>query len=255
LYQAPEQLRGSEVTARSDLFALGLVLYEVFTGKRAYPDAKRDAPPTTPSSHVSGLNPAVERVILKCLELEPSRRPRSATEVLAGLPGGDPLAAALAAGETPSPQLVADAGEVGLISPRVGLALLSFVVLATLAFAWLSDRFALHRKVPVPTPPEEMARKARALLAEVGYPDAPADALGWYEVARVWRRAGAARAPLCYQPLTPRAPGIVFVYGEGPAALNTTTLSPAGFVTATNPPVVVPGMAGLRFTADGRLRE
>src|SRR5215470_11207982 len=38
-YQAPEQLAGREVTARSDLFALGLVLYEVFTGRRAFPAA------------------------------------------------------------------------------------------------------------------------------------------------------------------------------------------------------------------------
>src|SRR5262249_62363097 len=38
-YQAPEQLAGREVTARSDLFALGLVLYEIFTGRRAYPAA------------------------------------------------------------------------------------------------------------------------------------------------------------------------------------------------------------------------
>ena len=49
------------------------------------------------------LDPAVERAILRCLERDPADRPRSAYEVLAALPGGDPLAAALAAGETPSP--------------------------------------------------------------------------------------------------------------------------------------------------------
>jgi serine/threonine protein kinase len=53
LYQSPEQLAGKEVTVRSDLFALGLVLYELLTGWRAFADAKRDTPPSKPSSHVS----------------------------------------------------------------------------------------------------------------------------------------------------------------------------------------------------------
>src|SRR5262249_5276951 len=93
-YQAPEQLAGREVTARSDLFALGLVLYEIFTGRRAYPAAKlaelrrlhAEGTPSRPSGHVSNLNPVVERVILRCLEREPADRPRSAYEVLAALP-------------------------------------------------------------------------------------------------------------------------------------------------------------------------
>ena len=63
----------------------------------------------------------MERLILRCLEKEPKDRPQSAYEVLAGLPGGDPLAAAVAAGETPSPQLVADAGGEGTIRLSVGL--------------------------------------------------------------------------------------------------------------------------------------
>ena len=115
------------MTARSDLFALGLVLYEVFTGRRAFPattaaELRRlyaEGTPSKPSGHVSGLDPAVERAILRCLEREPADRPRSAYEVLAALPGGDPLAAALAAGETPSPRMVADAGGEG-DDPAVG---------------------------------------------------------------------------------------------------------------------------------------
>ena len=54
---------------------------------------------------------AVERVILRCLSPKPAMRPASALAVAAALPGGDPLAAALAAGETPSPEMVAAAGE------------------------------------------------------------------------------------------------------------------------------------------------
>src|SRR5206468_1435679 len=68
------------------------------------------------------LDPAVERVVLHCLEREPEQRPPSAYAVLGGLPGGDPLAAALAAGETPSPELVANAGERGSLSSKAVVA-------------------------------------------------------------------------------------------------------------------------------------
>ena len=65
----------------------------------------------TPSSHVRDLEPTIERAILRCLEREPAKRPPSALAVSAALPGGDQLAAALAAGETPSPEMVAAATE------------------------------------------------------------------------------------------------------------------------------------------------
>jgi serine/threonine-protein kinase len=79
-YMAPEQLAGKEVSTRSDIYSLGLVLYEVFTGKRAFSEkpAERtqgDRSPSRPSSVVKDLNPVVERVILRCLENEPSARP------------------------------------------------------------------------------------------------------------------------------------------------------------------------------------
>jgi len=136
-YMAPEQLRGAPASAQSDIFALGLVLYELFTGKRATdvtprPDSSRpdsDGSPRTPSSLVAGVDPAVERVILRCLERDPARRPQSAYAVFGALPGGDPLAAAVAAGETPSPELVANAGVEGSVRPlRAGLAVLVAVL-------------------------------------------------------------------------------------------------------------------------------
>ncbi|HYQ90394.1 MAG TPA: serine/threonine-protein kinase [Candidatus Binatia bacterium] len=136
-YMAPELLRGGAASAQSDIFALGLVLYELFTGKRASdvtprPDSSRpdgDSSPRTPSSLVAGVDPAVERVILRCLERDPARRPQSAYAVFGALPGGDPLAAAVAAGETPSPELVANAGVEGSVRPlHAGLAVLVAVL-------------------------------------------------------------------------------------------------------------------------------
>ncbi len=62
-YQAPEQRAGKEVTVRSDIYALGLILHEMFTGKR--PD---ESAGSTPTSLVKDLDPVVERIILRCLE-------------------------------------------------------------------------------------------------------------------------------------------------------------------------------------------
>src|SRR5262252_4294700 len=113
-YMAPELLAGQPASITSDIYALGLILFEVFTGRRAFeattiaglkqlhdtgvmPDA---------SAIVPDLDPAVERVIQRCLARDPAERPASALTVAVALPGSDPLAAALEAGETPSPELL-----------------------------------------------------------------------------------------------------------------------------------------------------
>ena len=102
-------------------------MYEIFTGKKPYEAATCDemarlrekSAPTAPSTHLKDIDPLVERVMLRCLEKDPAKRPASAIQVAAALPGGDPLAAALAAGETPSPEMVAASGEKEGLRPAI----------------------------------------------------------------------------------------------------------------------------------------
>jgi serine/threonine-protein kinase len=144
-YMAPEQSKEGRVSARSDIYALGLVLYEVFTGRRAFNAAsladlrqqQESGSFTSLTELVRDLDPAVERVVLRCLESDPEARPASAYAVLGALPGGDPLAAALAAGETPSPELVANAGDRGGLRPAVAFGAVALGLLAIGAWCGL----------------------------------------------------------------------------------------------------------------------
>jgi len=176
-YMAPEQLAGREVSVRSDIYALGLVLYQLVTGEQAFKaDSRaelarlhRDSTPSRPTSVVEGIDPAVERVILRCLEQEPGDRPASALAVSAALPGGDPLAAALAAGETPSPELVAAAGGADAMNPAHALAL---AVLAVALFALggsLNGRNQIRAYLPLDKPPAAMIDRAQEIVRQLGY--------------------------------------------------------------------------------------
>jgi serine/threonine-protein kinase len=189
-YMAPEQLAGREVTVRSDLYSLGLVLYELFTGKQAF-DARtreemarlqRESTPSDPSSHVHGLDPAVEHVILQCLENEPADRPASALVVAAALPGGDPLAAALAAGETPSPEMVAAAGPRGGLRPGVATVCLALVILGLVLSAIFVEQQLILGRVSVTKSFEALKDDANEIAMKLGYTERPKDRYAAFEL-------------------------------------------------------------------------
>jgi serine/threonine protein kinase len=85
-YMSPEQLQGKEADVRSDIFALGAVLYEMATGERAFPNDSQLAVAAAvlekdPPGLASLRPPLLERVVRSCLEKDPERRWQSARDL------------------------------------------------------------------------------------------------------------------------------------------------------------------------------
>ena len=250
---APEQLEGREVTTRTDVYALGLVLYEMFTGKPALSiDAARldgrarNAPPASPLTHISDLDPAIERVILRCLERDPAHRPPSAIAVAAGLPGGNPLAAAIAAGETPSPDMVAAAGEPGTLSPAVGAFCFAGVLLGLIVLAPLMRDVNLIGLTKIKIGPQALTERAHTALRNLGYAEPPADeAVGYATDIDYLRYIDEHdRSPARWRALaSSQPPALLFWHRQSPRRLM--PIGGANIVTPQNPPPTRSGMVSL----------
>ena len=266
-YMAPEQLAGKEVSQRSDIYALGLVLYEVFTGKRAFAEKTAahlhghgDHTPSRPSSVVKDLDPIVEKVILRCLEAEPGARPATALAVAAAMPGGDPLAAALAAGETPSPQMVAASGETTGLRPGTAVACLVGILVGLAIGTYLTIRYSAVEKMHLEQTPEVLEHKAREILARIGYPDKPADSSFGLDYDTNFRDAVEkdSKTPPNWDEIIPGRPTMLqFWYRQSPDLLSPTdyrdfTLIP-GIVTEEDPATTLSGMVNVKLDAKGRL--
>ncbi len=263
-YMAPEQLAGREVTARSDIYALGLVLYELFTGRRVFQAATiadlvrlhQDDRIQPPSAVVTALDPAIDRAVMRCLAREPDERPASAIAVSASLPGGDPLAAALAAGETPSPEMVAAASDTAAIPVSRGLVWVGAILLALVGVAALFDRVILFARIPPAKPMAVLVDRAEQIRTALGYADPPADQAWGAAIdddALQWRRR-AEPGPDGFASLgTGRPPAVVYWCRASPMLLAPRAAS--GEVDLGDPPSTVPGMLTLLLDGQGRLVE
>jgi serine/threonine-protein kinase len=261
-YMSPEQLAGREVTVRSDIYALGLLVYELVTGRRAFEGKglaelarkHRDEHPVEPSTLVPDLDPAVERTILACLAKDPKRRPPSALVVSGMLAGRDPLEAAIAAGETPSPELVAAAGETRGLSPRAAWACLGVIVLGVLAVPFVPRAGNLLGRVPVERSPAALEDRARELLGRLGHAVPAADEEAGFSSDTEYFRVTSQqdRSPGRWDGLSTGDPPVLFFwYRQSPRPLY--PMAPSGRVSWGDPPQLVSGMAAVRYDMTGRL--
>jgi hypothetical protein len=261
-YMAPEQLAGKGATAKSDIYALGLVLYELFTGKKAFraetfAEWRRkhsEEQPAPPSSLIADVDPAVERAILRCLEKDPRARPATALQVAAALPGGDPLAAALAAGETPSPEMVAAAGDEDALRARTAWVLLVGAIAVIALVVALTPYASDLGLAPAVKNPDVLTERAQEIVEKLGYSGSPADSASWFmrNYDFLSYRAQNLPAPQRSRELaTAEQTPIVFQYRQSPRPIVPT--GSGGTVSTFDPPYEVSGMVGLVLDAEGRL--
>jgi serine/threonine-protein kinase len=264
-YMAPEQLAGKGASVRSDIYSLGLVLYELYTGRKAFEGAsfqelKRkhsEEPPASPSSVTPQLDPIVERVILRCLEKDPARRPASVAQVAAALPGGDPLAAAVAAGETPSPEMVAAAGEEGALAAPRAWALFGGTLAVVVAILLLAPFSTDLGVAPLPKSSDALYDRAREIAQRFGYGETPADTAFWWERQYEYLRYRADRLP---SPRRLRELAAIEThpmwlrYRQSPRPMVPANGGPGGArVRDDDPPLEVSGMVSVAVDARGNL--
>jgi serine/threonine-protein kinase len=155
------------------------------------------------------------------------------------LPGGDPLAAALAAGDTPSPELVAAAGGSGVISQQTAVGCLAAVIVGLLLYVPIAGQISPSRDLKDGA--DFFAKDARVILEEQGHYDRESP-----PAHVVYGFRGRERAEFWYrQSPTSMTPHEISLHG----------LPTPNVVTLNNPPLNVPNMVSLRLDSGGALRE
>jgi eukaryotic-like serine/threonine-protein kinase len=171
-YMAPEQIEGREITPATDVYALGVVIYEMVTGQQpfqgdtplsvALKKLKEAAP--SPRRHVPDLPPVWEKTILRCLERSPADRYASAEEVVRALRGE-----------------AVSTGPATLRRRKRRIAGVTAAVVLAAAAAWLLTRYVRIGPEPSPAPAASAPRRAIAVLGFRNLAGKPEDA--WVSTA------------------------------------------------------------------------
>ena len=254
-YMAPEQLLKNETNVQSDLYSLGLVLFELFTGQYAHPRGsmvdlvrlhERKSGPVRPSDLVEDLEPAIDFAVRRCLDSDPSERPKNAASVAAMLTLDYPLFADDSTGDPPSPELLAVFGERGLLTPKIAALVFAAVCVGLTALLFLSGT-SRRLNVSTLTHPEILQRDARMAIQQFGYSTESPDSVDW----------ASGFLEQCTGETTQDCPA--FWYRQSPAPLIGIQIpleaKPANYgtiVDLNDPPWTQPGMIALTLDSNSK---
>ena len=132
-YMSPEQVKGRAVDGRSDIFSLGVMLYEMITGEKPFPGQNIttviykivNEDPVPPRQIDPSIHPGISAVVMKALAKEPEQRYQTCREMLGdlrnyraqGIAGGNPASAMMIGGASPAATIAtSNAGGRGLAS-------------------------------------------------------------------------------------------------------------------------------------------
>ena len=159
-YMSPEQVKGEPSDARSDIFALGTILYEMFSGQRAF---RRDTSAETmtavlkedpPEMTVSGkpFSPVLERIVRRCLEKKPLQRFQSARDLAFNLEGLSGVSSSSAISFAP------------VTPPRSKLIPIAAIACAALLLVAAGIWWSSHSAAPVASPTYHQITFERGLV-------------------------------------------------------------------------------------------
>ena len=190
-YMAPEQLLEGSTSVQSDIYSLGSVLFEMTAGRpllseSTFEGLRRYHRESSASQKLEELSdqvePLVANTLMRCLSPEPTGRPASTTELSLALPGGDPLAAAVTSGDTPSPRMIAASGGEGLLPLRHAWGLVAaFAVVATICLALIPGTSIIDSLGQRALDPAVLEFRAQTILKQLGVSDAENTASGFVD--------------------------------------------------------------------------
>jgi len=248
-YMAPEQLLRGETSVQSDLYSLGLILFELFTAQYAHPSGstsdliklhKTESGPVRPSDIFEEIDPAVDAAVRRCLDADPGSRPNNAATVAALLTlGKQPYINDLTV-SAPSPELVATYGERDVLSPMIA-GLTSILAIVGLCGTLLLSGSSRRLSATPLAQPQVLERDARRIIEQFGYSTKQADWAGGF---------------LSQKQNNAEEMGPAFWFRQSPTPLIGTQIPlearPANYGTVVDlhdPPWTTPGMIALTLDA------